>query len=323
MLFLVVTLPILLSLNPQIYYTNYYAKYTSPEGIDFLSYSKNWGDEDLLNLYQELLKNKHGEELNLLQEVRVISGSSQSNKSIKGQYSPLTNTITLYDGDKYTSVAQVKETLSHEYGHHFAYYYFPSHHFPFSKWAKLRGLEDQPVHWNSFFNYSIDSHEWIPQEIFADDYVLLYGSTHVTEKNDVYTNEAFYTRTEHENQQLENIFDNQELIQYIENKSGIEVDNDRLIQTPTLQDITDNRVTISISNKPNVAYRLNLKIYEKVNDELIEVDSEEMVQITSASTGNTLQFPIDFTNTSRIIDTSFDIVDMETSIGFKTESRSQ
>lgn len=323
MLFLVVTLPILLSLNPQIYYTNYYAKYTSPEGIDFLSYSKNWGDEDLLNLYHELLKNKHGEELNLLQEVRVISGSSQSNKSIKGQYSPLTNTITLYDGDKYTSVAQVKETLSHEYGHHFAYYYFPSHHFPFSKWAKLRGLEDQPVHWNSFFNYSIDSHEWIPQEIFADDYVLLYGSTHVTEKNDVYTNEAFYTRTEHENQQLENIFDNQELIQYIENKSGIEVDNDRLIQTPTLQDITDNRVTISISNKPNVAYRLNLKIYEKVNDELIEVDSEEMVQITSASTGNTLQFPIDFTNTSRIIDTSFDIVDMETSIGFKTESRSQ
>lgn len=303
-LFLLCSLSILLSLDPITYDSSYYAKYKSPEGIQFLSYSDNWNESQLEDLYKELMKNKHGEEISLLQEVRVMDGPSPSNSMITGIYHPLISSITLYKGNEHTNAREYRDTLSHEYGHHFAYYYFPSHHFPFSKWAKLRGLDDNPVHWNSFLNYSISAHEWIPQEIFADDYVLLYGATDDTERSDVYSNEAFYMGTKHENQKLDNVLGNEELQQFIEKETGVKIDEERKLKTPELTDISSESVTFSVEKKKDVAYRLNLGDYE-----LYEITDDKSGSITFAN--------IDLPENAVV---SLDVLDLQTSIGFHTDN---
>lgn len=303
-LFLLCSLPILLSLDPITYNSTYYAKYESPEGILFLSYTGQWNKAQLKDLYQELIKNKHGEEINLLQEVRVMGGSSPSNSMITGIYQPIISSITLYKGDKYLHPEDYRDTLSHEYGHHFAYYYFPSHHFPFSKWAKLRGLEQMPIHWNSFLNYSISAHEWHPQEIFADDYVLLYGATDETiHEDDVYSNEAFYMRTQHENQQLGNVLDNEDLQQFIEQETGIKIDKNRKLKTPELKDITEESLTFSVEKKKGIAYRLNL-----LDSELYKITDDQSGLITFSN--------LDLPKNAVV---SLDVLDLNTSIGFRTE----
>ncbi|MCC3357239.1 hypothetical protein [Bacillus sp. REN16] len=302
-LFLLCSLPILLSLDPATYDSSYHAKYESPEGILFLSYSKNWNEPQLEDLYKELIKNKHAEEINLLQEVRVMAGLSPSNSMITGIYHPFISSITLYKGNEYTSASEYRDTLSHEYGHHFGYYYFPTHHFPFSKWAKLRGLDDMPVHWNAFLNYSISAHEWYPQEIFADDYVLLYGVTNEVDRDDVYTNEAFYKRIQHENQKLENVLGNKELQQFIEQETGIKIDHDRKLETPELSMVTDNSLTFTVEKKKDVAYRLNL-----ADDELYEITDDQSGLITFSN--------IDLLENAVV---SLDVLDLNTSIGYMTD----
>lgn len=302
-LLLLCSLPILISLSPVIYNSSYFAKYESPEGIIFLSYSKNWDEQQLEDLYKELIKNKHGEEINLLQEVRVMAGPSPSNSMIIGVYHPFISSITLYKGNEHTSAQEYRDTLSHEYGHHFAYNYFPSHHFPFSKWAKLRGLRHLPIHWNSFFNYSVSSHEWYPQEIFADDYVLLYGPTDEVALDDVYTNEAFYMRTEHENQKLENILGNEDLQQFIEQETGIKIDKNRKLRTPKLTDFTDESLTFSVEQKKDVAYRLNLGDYE-----YYKISEDQSGSITFSNI-----------NLPENAVVSLDVLDLNTSIGFRSK----
>ncbi|MEH7382147.1 hypothetical protein V7138_16930 [Bacillus sp. JJ1533] len=300
-LLLFCSLPILLSLDPKSYNPSYYAKYVSPEGTSFLSYSQNWDELQLEELYKELTKNKHGEEFNLLQEVRVMDGPSPSNSMITGIYHPLISSITLYNGNEHSDAREYRDTLSHEYGHHFAYYYFPSHHFPFSKWAKLRGLNYMPVLWNSFLHYSVSAHEWYPQEIFADDYVLLYGAADEADFDDVYTNEAFYMRTEHENQKLENILGNDNLQQFIEQKTGIKIDEDRKLKTPELSTVSDNSLTFTVEKKKDVAYRLNLADYE-------------LYEITKDQSGTITFSDLDMPENAVV---SLDVLDLSTSIGFR------
>ncbi|MEH7223523.1 hypothetical protein V7112_06855 [Bacillus sp. JJ1566] len=302
-LLLLCNLPILLSLDPTTYDPSYYSKYESPEGILFLSYSENWNKPQLEDLYRELIKNKHGEEINLLQEVRVMAGSSPSNNMITGIYHPFISSITLYKGNEHSTAREYRDTLSHEYGHHFTYYYFPSHHFPFSKWAKLRGLDHMPINWNSFLNYSISAHEWHPQEIFADDYVVLYGAVDKSERDDVYTNEAFYKRTQHENQKLDNVLGNEELQQFIERETGIKIDSNRKLKTPELTTITDESLTFSVEKKKDIAYRLNLGDYE-----LYEITEDQSGLITFSD----IIFP-----ENAVV--SLDILDLNTSIGYRIE----
>ncbi|WP_240256231.1 hypothetical protein [Fredinandcohnia quinoae] len=317
-LLFILTLPTLLSLDPKTYDSRYYAKFTSPEGIQFLSYSKVWEEDGLRELYNELLKNKHGAELSQLQEVRVIGSASKTNAAIRGRYNILTNSITLYDGDKYTNPSLLRETLSHEYGHHFGYFYFQFHQFPFSKWAKLRSLANEPIRWDSFWNYSISSHEWNPQEIFAEDYVLLYGATKKVDSKDVYSNEAFYVRTEHENQELSNVLENKELQQYLETHTGITIDDNRLLKTPKLQFIHDNRLSFSITERKDVAYRLNLTFYEKVAGEFTQIDYQEMLNVTLEKRKSII-FLIDIPSSANYIKANVDIVDLNTSIGLTTD----
>lgn len=315
------TLPILLSLDPITLNSSYYAKYESPEGIQFLSYTENWDEFNLEELYKELMKNKHGDEIQLLQEVRIIGGSAPTDSRITGNYHPFLNSITLYNGNSITDPSSYSDTLAHEYGHHFAYYYFPSHHFSFSKWAELRGLEEYPVRWDSFWNYSLTAHQWHPQEIFAEDYVLLYGAANDTlEVSDIYnSNEAFYLRTQHENQNIPNVLGNDTLHQFLERETGVQIDEARKLETPGLIDITDTDLVFSITDKANVAYRLNLTFYH--NNE--EIDFNELKTVTTDYTRNTISFNLDEVFTSipfntNSVSASIDVIDLNTTFGFSS-----
>ncbi|MGM0876907.1 MAG: hypothetical protein ACQEWV_19655 [Bacillota bacterium] len=319
---LVLAFPILVSFDSNRLNGQYLASYQSPEGIQFVSYSEEWDQPKLVELYQELKKNKHGKELKRLQEVKVI-GDSLSSAFTKGSYHSLTSTITLYQGDKYTEPIEYRETLSHEYGHHFAYHYFPSHHFPFSEWQSVRGLTISELRWDAFWNYNENNHDSYPQEIFADDYVLLYGATNEADGNDVYSNEAFYMRTEHENQELPNVLENRELHRYLEEESGIKIDEDRLLRTPEVSEWKDSKLSYKISSKPNVAYRLNLEFHDIEDSEDNSVSSE-LYEITTDQTNERLEFPLDEIDQEVLsnydyVTATIDVVDLSTSIGFQTE----
>ena len=315
-------LPILLSLDSTAYMSNYLAKYKSPEGILFLSYTDTWTEDKLENLYLELINNKHGDEIYNLQEVRVFGEGMASDRYTRGQYNALTNTITLYHGDKYIEPTAFREILSHEYGHHFTYYYLNHHHFPFSKWAKLRGLEDESIQWNAFWNYTSASHQWYPQEIIADDYVLLYGPTSPVDLKDVYSNEAFYLKTQHDNQDISNVLENRQLHRYLEEVTGIPIDSTRIIDTPKFKILKDNVLSFNVTEKENVAYRLNLTFFEKDGSTYTKGDDQEFLTITNEQHQGVITFPLKQINkkdSNEYLEVTIDVLDLDTSIGFQTQ----
>ncbi|PGT84826.1 hypothetical protein COD11_10045 [Bacillus sp. AFS040349] len=295
-----------------------YSSFLSPEGIHFVSYSREWDEHKLVELYEELKQNKYGEEINRLQEIRVEAGRHSSGDT-KGSYHAILKTIILYQGDKYLEPADYRETLSHEYGHHFAYYYFPSHHLPFSRWQKLRGINVGQLQWDAFWNYEEKNHSFYPQEIIADDYVLLYGATNHVSPNDVYSNEAFYLRTQHENQQLPNVLENKELLAYLEEESGVAIDKNRLIQTPSFTIIEDDKISFSVTEKSNIAYRLNIELFSPSNEQ----QTLELYTITDDE-DNEINFSLNDVGYGHFSDyesaiISIDVVDLTTSIGFETK----
>ncbi|WP_226666547.1 hypothetical protein [Metabacillus litoralis] len=316
---LVISFPFLASFET--YQSNHrsLALYQSPEGILFKSYSSMWDQKKLIDLYHKLLQNKHGEELKLLRVVE-IKGTTLDGSLSKGSYDPLNKTITLYQGNKYTNPSNYQETLSHEYGHHFAYYYFPSHHFPLSKWQKMRGLDLVELRWDAFWNYQNKYHANYPQEIFADDYVLLYGATRQVDTEDIETNEAFYLRTEHENQQIPNVLENSELHYLLEKKTGIEIDKSRLLHLPKFNDYKNEILSFHITAKKDIAYRLNLSL--KDSSGLINKHESYRIHINEPQSLLTFDLnKITNENLSKydLISASIDVVDLNTSIGMQTQ----
>lgn len=185
------------------------ASYSSPEGILFKSYSKEWGEEKLLALYEELLKNKHGEEINSLIEVNVFAQEDyyalayhQSDtemgkltvrfpaipRSFKVEYARNIGIIALYGGDKNTTVESMARSLSHEYGHHYTKYYMLNgeEDLSESEYVKKRGLDDERVRYirDSSSDY-IDAHQWYLAEIAAEDYIALMGSPTVNRQVEI------------------------------------------------------------------------------------------------------------------------------------------
>ncbi|WP_191556950.1 hypothetical protein [Metabacillus idriensis] len=317
-LILLLSFPLLLSLDPLVYDSDYQASYQSPEGIMFLSYTEAWDEKKLQELYKELIQNKHGDELALLQEVR-IRGGSLGKSSTKGSFHALTDSITLYQGDKYTEVSSFRDTLSHEYGHHFAYHYVFSHHLPFSEWSKIRGISDSPVRWDAFLHYTEGDHKWYPQEIIADDYVLLYGSSEKTDVQEVKeSNEPFYLRTQHENERIPNVLNNKKMFRYLEEASGLKIEDSRYLKTPELLQIRDQELRFRIAEKDQIAYKLNLVFYENG----VRKESKEILKISSNETEELVVPLEDDLRGSAYTDVSLsiDVLDLNTSRGFETET---
>jgi hypothetical protein len=181
--------------------------YQTPMGFSIVSHSDKWTGEKLVDIYNELQSNKHGDEMMYVGEVDVYPGASdmdtgntvvpgtQSSKqenypvffdlpalvpnSLKYAINPRVSVIKLYNMDKYDSAAQAAKTIAHEYGHHYTMYYFLKNDEAAvaSEYYKLRDLgnighEVIFKDWNSY----MENYDWDIYEIAAEDYVELMGS---------------------------------------------------------------------------------------------------------------------------------------------------
>jgi hypothetical protein len=180
--------------------------YHTPLGFSIVSYSSDWTGQKLVEIYNELLRNGHGDEIGYLSEIALYSGKAdysemmdaagdRSNADIdsdiyvdipalipaKLRYDsdPLVSDIRLYYMDQYDDAADIAKTLAHEYGHHYTIYYFMQDDGAVrsSEYYELRGFKDYDheifYHDNSSY---YENHMWDVYEIAAEDYVQLLGS---------------------------------------------------------------------------------------------------------------------------------------------------
>ncbi|MDX8363769.1 S-layer homology domain-containing protein [Cytobacillus sp. IB215665] len=176
----------------QFQYEDYYTiiqRYEGASGVTIESYSPKWKSVDQLRqVEQELLRNKHGEEFELLEKI-VIYPDYPAGVDVVGQYYAQyqwgtewkllpERKIELYGGDDFTTIGDIAHTLSHEYGHHFSFYHL------------IEGENEKPANWkNSSYaearqlsknsnahSDGVGEYIWSLAEIFAEDYVQLFGS---------------------------------------------------------------------------------------------------------------------------------------------------
>lgn len=173
------------------YYTLVQTYKGTESGVTFESYSPKWNTaEKLKALEDELLRNKYGEEIKLLGKIIILPDYLPNNKNVLGQYIAsyqYTNTsvkllpdrkIYLFGGNDYTTPEAMAFVLSHEYGHHFTYYYLLNKEnkrpgtWLTSAYAKARGFGD----YSRVHDSVTGEYEWAMSEILAEDYVQLFGS---------------------------------------------------------------------------------------------------------------------------------------------------
>ena len=182
-------------IDPDIKYS-----YRTEEGFKMISYSDAWTTDKLKDLYDELKLNKHGEEFELLSKVIVYA---QPDSYAAGDQQTLLESlhividfpafpkgsgitfyrssgkIQLFNGDKYTEVSQMADVLSHEYGHHYTFYYFfKNNKLHGTDYEKIRNVEVGKVmyDWHKDYTYYQNNHQWYLIEMAAEDYVQLMGS---------------------------------------------------------------------------------------------------------------------------------------------------
>lgn len=233
---------------PSVWAADEFASYTSPEGIKFKTQSQNWNEESLKQLYSFLLRNKHGEELKALRNVTVMKGActwaGDEGDAAGVYYAPGDIELCYGDINTLTSVDdsfRIQSVLCHEYGHHFTYYYLrkirmsPDNISSTSEWAKVRQIDYQPsVGWNQ----KKVKHAWAPEEIMAEDYILLFGSTDLIMKYGV----------REENQEILNAAYIPELGKYWEDLSGVKSNVLSKADRPQLtafQVLKDNKVHVN------------------------------------------------------------------------------
>ncbi len=180
--------------------------YHTPMGFSIVSHSDAWEGQKLVDIYNELLQNGHGDEIRYLSEVVLYGGNSDyaAVMAAAGDRSDadvdkyvyvdvpalipsglmydtraVVSVLSLYNMDDYSDAADVAETLSHEYGHHFTMYYFMQNDRAVkdSEYYTLRGFEniDHQFFYSTALAY-YENHMWDIYEIAAEDYVQLLGS---------------------------------------------------------------------------------------------------------------------------------------------------
>ncbi len=172
----------------------------------FISYSPNWGEANLQTLCEELYKNKHGDEINYLDEVVVYDLSANKDYDdyvLHYEYSGINSSfynlipegtefylpyikseITLEYGYDDNSPEYMALKLSREYGKYFTQYYFnilgDKYTIESDEYFKLRYDNNNNIRYTpSDLSDSTDYYEkkeWYLFEIAAADYVYLLGS---------------------------------------------------------------------------------------------------------------------------------------------------
>ncbi len=188
-----------------------YSEYQTPLGFTIVSYSDQWTDGKLADIYDALLKNRHGDEIGYISQVKLYPGKDpgldeemdSSGERTDADIDPnvfvdvpmlippglsynagiIVSDISIYYMDQYEDASEIAKTLSHEYGHHFTMFYFlqdddaakQSDYFAF---RNFEGFKDAYGHdvfyedWNMYY----ENHMWDIYEIAAEDYVQLLGS---------------------------------------------------------------------------------------------------------------------------------------------------
>ena len=180
--------------------------YHTPMGFSIVSHTDQWTGDKLVEIYDELLQNKHGEEMGYLSQIDLYPGEpeytdlfdaagdrSQADLntyvfadaraiiplSMSYNATPVVSDITLYNMDEYDLASQVAYTLAHEYGHHYTIYYFMQDDdaVKASEYYQLRGFADydHEIFYHTAQSY-YENHMWDVYEIAAEDYVQLMGS---------------------------------------------------------------------------------------------------------------------------------------------------
>jgi len=164
------------------------ARYVAADGFLVVSYSKAWADQEKLKeVYEELLRNKHGDEIKLLTRINIFPGPDPEGSSYAGKYygewrkgkpELIGNRyIDIYKGDELTTIESIARTLAHEYGHHFTYYYFfKKEKQLWENWRNTGLAAARNLKNNLKVSATSAEHKWLIQEIAAEDYVQLFGS---------------------------------------------------------------------------------------------------------------------------------------------------
>ena len=174
--------------------------YRASEGFELISYSEKWNTDKLIALYEELLKNKHGKEIESLYQIIVYAKPSKTaagthtnetkmlyfdiqfpalSKKSSIKFARNMGTIELYDGDKNTTIESMAYILSHEYGHHYTFsYMFQDDVIRGSDYDLIRNISNRKVRYNWWEDsqHYYENHQWYLIEIAAEDYVQLMGS---------------------------------------------------------------------------------------------------------------------------------------------------
>ena len=175
--------------------------YQATDTLMFLSHSEQWDEVKLQELYNELLQNKHGEEMTTLHEVVVWPQADENAlathssdvlaQSLKVNFGALPedfqldfmrsiSLIALYDGDEKNTIESMASALSHEYGHLYTFYYmFDAANLDLAdtEYSQLREYDKYDLITTAFpaLDYWENHHRYL-FEVAANDYVQLMGS---------------------------------------------------------------------------------------------------------------------------------------------------
>lgn len=231
--------------------TVYPHEWVSPEGIVFSSDSPNWTEDKLKALNEELKGNRHGDELKELRQVIVLHATHPIQN---GNYQMKKHIITLFGGKENTTPVSFRHTLSHEYGHHVQTILMPTlHKSTDTEWFSLRELDGFPVKTDCCGTG--DTHDWYLNEIFAEDYVMLYGHEGPTPTpihykegkptiHHVYNETFFQSNTE-----IPDVTTLPRLHAWLEQELGWTIDKRRFI-SPTPAEIGTDFTTVNVGLPP-------------------------------------------------------------------------
>ncbi len=166
-------------------------------GLTINSFSSEWDNAKLNELYAELLNNTHAYEFSFLGEINLYPDSRDNAAGMYFEdFSRRGNVfifgrsayIELYKANSRNTVALMAPVLAHEYGHHYTIFnmlnYEKRHYTDWgnTEYAALRFWGDKRVSYDSAAaNYS---YLWDITEIIADDYVQLLGSPNAKKSYD-------------------------------------------------------------------------------------------------------------------------------------------
>ena len=157
--------------------------YVCSNGLIIESFSRHWWDDKKIeSLYQELLSNDHGDEINSLTAIKIYpdKGFFHEKGRALGYYLTDKKEIHLNFGDLNTTVNSMARTLSHEYGHHYTIQLCKENeniilgetNLSDIPYLIVRNIANSDFVQNNYDN----GHAWNIKEIAAEDYVQLLGS---------------------------------------------------------------------------------------------------------------------------------------------------